>query len=65
MIELHPNILENNGVKQFAILPFKEFQQIQEILEDYQDLIDLNNAIDIEKHVPGVSLSEAKKQLGI
>ena len=65
MIELHPNILENNGVKQFAILPFKEFQQIQEILEDYQDLIDLNNAIDKEKHVPGISISEARKQLGI
>ncbi len=65
MIELHPNILENNGVKQFAILPFKEFQQIQEILENYQDLIDLNNAIEKEKNVPGISLSEARKQLGI
>ena len=31
MIELHPNILENNGVKQFAILPFEEFLKIQEL----------------------------------
>ncbi len=63
MIKLHANILENNGVKQFAVLPFEEFLKIQELLEDYQDLQDLKKAVKKEKHIPGMSLSEARKQL--
>jgi len=65
MIELHPNILENNGVKQFAVLPYDEFIKINELLNDYQDLKDLRKAVTKEKDIPGISLSEAKKQLGI
>ena len=62
MITLHPNILENNGVKQFAILPYNEYLKIQELLEDLKILRDAKNQ---EKNILGISLSEAKKELVI
>ena len=34
MIELHPEILEKNGKKEFVILTYEEFVAIQEALED-------------------------------
>lgn len=34
MIDIHPEILERNGEKQFVILPYEEFVAIQEALAD-------------------------------
>jgi len=65
MITLHPNILEQNGKKQFAVIPYKEFLKIQEELSDYEDLKDLRQAKEAEKNAPTVSLEDAKKELGI
>jgi len=65
MITLHPNILENNGVKQFVILPYNEYLKIQELLEDFEDLKILRDAKNQEKNTLGISLSEARKELGI
>jgi len=48
MLSLHPNILEKDGKKAFAILSYDEFVKIQEILEDYEDLINLRKAKCIE-----------------
>jgi len=39
--------------------------KIQELLEDFQDLKDLKEAIAKEKNISGISLSEARKELGI
>jgi hypothetical protein len=38
MIELHPQIIEKDGKKEFAVLPYDEFVKVQEELEDYEDL---------------------------
>ena len=65
MITVHPNILEKNGKKEFAVLPFEEFLQIQEELLDFEDLKDLREAKNIEQNVKGLSFSEAKKELKI
>lgn len=65
MITLHPNILEQNGKKQFAVIPYEEFLKIQEELSDYEDLKELRQAKKAEKNAPTVSLEEAKKELGI
>ncbi len=65
MIAVHPNILEKNGKKEFAVLPFEEFLQIQEELLDFEDLKDLRAAKNKEQNVKGLSLSEAKKELKI
>jgi len=65
MIELHPNILDKNGVNEFVVLPYKEFIQIEEILQDYQDLKDLRNAKLQEKNAHSIGFEKAKKQLGL
>lgn len=65
MITLHPNILERDGQKAFAVLPYEEFTKIQEILEDYEDLIALRRAKTREGHAPTVLLHDAKRLLGL
>ncbi|MGH8613559.1 MAG: hypothetical protein ACREYF_16470 [Gammaproteobacteria bacterium] len=37
MIELHPQVIEKDGKKEFAVLPYDEFVRVQEELEDYED----------------------------
>jgi len=65
MVTMHPQILKKDGKKEYAILPFDEFVQIQETLQDYEDLKVLRTAISKEKSVKGATLSEAKRKLGI
>jgi len=65
MLEIHPNIIEKNGKKEFAILPFDEFLKLQEELQDYEDLKTLREAKIKEKDIKGFSLSDFKNQLEI
>jgi len=65
MLELHPQILENNGKRQFAVLPYDEFIALQEILADAQDLIDLREAKKAEGQAETVSLDGVKALLGL
>ncbi len=65
MMRLHPNILERDGQKAFAVLPYEEFPKVQEVLEDYEDLITLRHAKDREGYAPTISLSDARQLLGI
>lgn len=65
MLELHPNILEQEGKKQFVVLPYDEFISIQEVLADYEDLRDLRKAKEEEKDAPTISLEKAKNDLGL
>jgi len=65
MVTQHPNILEQDGKKQFAVIPYEEFLKIQEELSDYEDLKELRQAKEAEKNAPTVSMEEAKKKLGI
>ncbi|MGA9377737.1 MAG: type II toxin-antitoxin system prevent-host-death family antitoxin, partial [Phormidium sp.] len=37
MIQLHPEYLSKNGKKVFVVLPYEEFQALQELLEDLED----------------------------
>ncbi|MBW4563769.1 MAG: type II toxin-antitoxin system Phd/YefM family antitoxin [Mojavia pulchra JT2-VF2] len=63
MIKLHPEFISKNGQKEFAVLPYEEFLQIQELLEDLEDLRDLREAKQEEKDSPSVPLDEVKKML--
>ena len=38
MIKLHPKILEKDGKKEFAVIPYEELIKIQEDLDDYESL---------------------------
>jgi len=65
MIQLHPEFLTKDGKKEFAVLPYEEFVALQELLADAADVLDLRNAKSEEASAMTVSLSEAKKSLGL
>ncbi len=64
MIELHPQVIEKDGKKEFAVLPYDEFVRVQEELEDYEDLRQLREAQEHDKEAPAITLAELKKDLG-
>ncbi|MBM4309625.1 MAG: type II toxin-antitoxin system Phd/YefM family antitoxin [Deltaproteobacteria bacterium] len=65
MVTLHPNILEHDGKKTFAVLPYEEFLQVREELDDYQNLKDLREAKALEGDASATPLSSVRKELKI
>lgn len=65
MANLHVNYIEKNGKKEFVVIPYEEFIELQEQLADYEDLRELRKAKAEEADAPTVSLEEAKKRLNI
>ena len=65
MLIIHPNILEKDGKKEFVILPYEEFEKLQEELENFEDLKELRAAKAKEQDAPALSLAEAKRTLNI
>jgi hypothetical protein len=65
MVELHPQILEKDGKKEFVVLPYEEFVRIEEELADYHDLQALRAAKKEEGEAPTLSLSEVEADLGL
>ncbi len=65
MMLLHPEFLVKDGKKQFVVLTYEEFETLQELLADAQDLLDLREAVEAEGDEPGVPIEEVKKQLGL
>ena len=65
MVTLHPNILERDGKKAFAVLPYEEFVRIEEELDSFEDLKDLRAAKTEEANAPASSLASVRKELKI
>lgn len=65
MLTLHPNILERDGKKAFAVLAYEEFQNLQEELNEYEDLKDLRAAKTEESNAPVKSLRSVRSALRI
>ena len=63
MIELHPEIIEKDGKKQFVVLPYEEFQAIEEALADADDLTELRAATKEERDAPNTPLEEVVEKL--
>ena len=63
MLTLHPNILERDGKKEFAILPYEEFLKVEEELDDYEDLKDLRDAKAKEADAATTTLDSVRKEL--
>jgi alanine racemase len=61
---LHPEYLTKEGVKEFAVLPYDEFLELQEELEQAQDILALREARSENEGQPGISLEEMKKGVG-
>ena len=65
MVTIHPNVLESDGKKAFVILPYEEFVQMEEELQDFEDLKQLRAAKAEESQEPAIPLREMKKELGL
>ncbi|MEM9293580.1 MAG: type II toxin-antitoxin system Phd/YefM family antitoxin [Acidobacteriota bacterium] len=65
MTELHPQIIEKDGKKEFVVLPFEEFLRIEEELASYRDLQELREAKEQEKDAPDLSLAQVKAELDL
>jgi hypothetical protein len=64
MIELHPEIIEKDGKKQFVVLTYEEFLAIEEALADAEDLTELRAAKKEEQDAPGIPLEKVVEELG-
>ena len=65
MLKLHPEILERNGEKQFAVLPYEEFLALQERLADAEDVLELRKAKRAEGKKKSIPLADVKRKLGL
>lgn len=65
MMNLHTEILKRDGKKQFAVLPYEEFEKLRQMAEDYDDLNALRNAKKSDSKKKGFSTKEARKSLGL
>ena len=61
---LNAQIIEKDGEKVFAVLPYKEFLKLQAALDDYEDLRDLRAAKAVEGNAPTIGLEELKNRVG-
>jgi hypothetical protein len=62
-IELHPEFLRKNGKREFAVLPYDEFEAVREMLEDAEDLLELRRARAGDMGGPGLSVRDARRRL--
>jgi len=60
---LNAQIIEKDGKKEFAVLPYEEFLKLQEELDDYEDLRCLRAAKAAEGGAPAVGLADLRKRL--
>ena len=65
MVTLHPNILERDGKKAFAVLPYEEFVKIEKELDDLEDIKNLRAIKAEEANAPTASLASVRKELKI
>jgi hypothetical protein len=64
MFTTHPEFLTKDGQKIFAVLPYEEYCRMQELLDDYEDLVALRQAKAEEAMAPTYSLEEVKNMVG-
>jgi DNA integrity scanning protein DisA with diadenylate cyclase activity len=57
-MSIHPQIIEKDGIKEFAVIPYQEFIEIQQILEDFEDLQSLREAKSEDYNKPAITLSQ-------
>lgn len=62
MLELHPNILEFEGRKAFVVLPYAEYLEIEEQLQQLEDLMTLRRAKTQDTNAPSMALAEVRTQ---
>jgi PHD/YefM family antitoxin component YafN of YafNO toxin-antitoxin module len=64
-MELHPQIIEKEGKKEFVVLPYEEFMVLEEAMNDYEDLKDLREEKEKSKNQLGVPLDKVVGDSGL
>lgn len=66
MLKLHPKMLKKDGRNEFVVLPYDEFQALQERLLDADDLLALRRARRADNSgKKGLTLENLTKRLGL
>jgi hypothetical protein len=60
-----PQILTRNGKPEFAVLPYDQFEELQERLEDAADLVAMDRARREDKGKPTIPFEKMMQQLGL
>jgi len=58
-------IIEKNGRKEFAVIPYKDYKAIQRALEDYEDLKILRKTKADPRNKKGEPFINVAKRLGL
>ena len=62
-MKLNAQIIKKNGKNEFVVLPYDEFQKIQEEIALYEDLRCLREAKIAEGEAPTIGIAELKKTI--
>ncbi len=64
-IELHPEFLTKDGRKEFVVLRYEEFVELEEWLQDASDLLEIQyERIEIPEG-PNVPIEQVEKEFGL
>lgn len=63
-MNIHPQIIEKNGKKEFVVLPYDEYVRLQRELEDFHDLRRLREEKVSAASQPTRPLDEVVKEIG-
>jgi len=64
-MQLHAQIIEKDGKREFAVLPYEEFLKVRKLLEKGEDLQDLRTAKAESSGDKSYSIEEAARELGL
>ena len=65
MIQLYPKFITKNAKKELAVIPYEEFEGLQALIADIEDLMDLRATKEENANQPSVPLAEVKRMLGL
>lgn len=65
MLQLHPNFLIKDGKKEFAVIPYEEYEALEALLADFEDLVALREAKKAEQDEPPTSLEDVMQKYGV
>jgi hypothetical protein len=64
MVTLNTQIIGKDGKKEYVVLPYEEFLNVQAQLQDYEDLRCLREAKEAERRAPTIGIKELKEKIG-
>lgn len=63
--QMEAQVIEKQGKKEYAVIPYKDFLRMQQELDDYHDLLALRKAKSDPRNQQGRSFQEAASELGL